>query len=216
VTAAPPWALVVPVKRLAAAKTRLALPAPVRAELALAFAVDTVTAALAAPGVRHVVVVTDDGRVTAATAAHAADVVADEPGAGLNAALAHGARRARSLMPTAGVAALSADLPALRPTELGRVLTAAAGHRLAYLVDLSGTGTTLLCARDPEEFGPAFGPDSAKAHAARGAVALPTTGVESVRLDVDTAADLDAACRLGVGTRTATAVAVLGLSSAPR
>ncbi len=65
-----------------------------------------------------------------------------------------------------------------------------------------GTGTTLLTARDLSRFAPAFGPDSAARHAAAGSAPLPTAGLDSVRLDVDTAADLEAARRLGLGPRT--------------
>src|SRR5437764_512473 len=55
------WMLVVPVKPLARAKSRLSGPAgPHRAELALAVATDTVSAALRCSRVRGVLVVTDD------------------------------------------------------------------------------------------------------------------------------------------------------------
>ena len=53
------WSLVVPVKRVENAKTRLDLDVEARASLAVAMAVDTVTAALACPLVTQVVVVTD-------------------------------------------------------------------------------------------------------------------------------------------------------------
>ncbi|MEU5144841.1 2-phospho-L-lactate guanylyltransferase, partial [Streptomyces sp. NPDC021139] len=58
------WTLVVPVKPLARAKSRLADTADdgVRPGLALAFAQDTVAAALACPAVADVAVVTDDAR----------------------------------------------------------------------------------------------------------------------------------------------------------
>ncbi|KWX09855.1 hypothetical protein TR74_07100, partial [Carbonactinospora thermoautotrophica] len=55
-TAPPSWCLVVPVKLLAHAKTRLAgLAGARRAELALAFAADTITAALRCPRVVEVI-----------------------------------------------------------------------------------------------------------------------------------------------------------------
>ena len=55
------WCLVVPVKRLALAKTRLAAVAgPHRIDLALAFALDTVEAALGCDLVLTVVAVTDE------------------------------------------------------------------------------------------------------------------------------------------------------------
>jgi len=55
------WSLVIPVKVLARAKSRLAgLAGPAREELALAMAADTVSAAAACPVVAAVLVVTDD------------------------------------------------------------------------------------------------------------------------------------------------------------
>jgi len=45
------WTVLVPVKRLQLAKSRLPLPATTRAALMAAMAADTVAAALAAPGV---------------------------------------------------------------------------------------------------------------------------------------------------------------------
>ena len=60
----PPVTAVVPVKRLAAAKPRLALPPAHRRARALAFAGDTVTALAASPLVAGVVVVTSDPLVT--------------------------------------------------------------------------------------------------------------------------------------------------------
>ncbi|MBD0672696.1 2-phospho-L-lactate guanylyltransferase, partial [Streptomyces sp. CBMA156] len=86
------WSLVLPLKPLALAKSRLAPYAgPHRADLALSFALDTVCAALDTPGVDRVLVVTPDIAAGARLAALGALVVADEPGGGLNRALAHGA-----------------------------------------------------------------------------------------------------------------------------
>ncbi|CAM5495714.1 Phosphoenolpyruvate guanylyltransferase [Streptomyces alboniger] len=58
------WTLVIPVKPLARAKSRLSDTAAdgLRPGLALAFAQDTVAAALACPAVKDVAVVTDDPR----------------------------------------------------------------------------------------------------------------------------------------------------------
>ncbi|NEC80360.1 2-phospho-L-lactate guanylyltransferase, partial [Streptomyces sp. SID7958] len=71
------WTLVVPLKPLAQAKSRLSDTADdgLRPGLALAFAQDTVAAALACPAVRGVVVVTDDVPAGRALAALGAGVV---------------------------------------------------------------------------------------------------------------------------------------------
>ncbi|AKZ58356.1 2-phospho-L-lactate guanylyltransferase [Streptomyces ambofaciens ATCC 23877] len=205
------WTLVVPVKPLARAKSRLSDTAHdgVRPGLALAFAQDTVAAALACPAVAGVAVVTDDAQAGRALAELGAGVVPDEPGDGLNAALAHGAAFVRAAHPRSPVAALNADLPALRPAELTRVLTAAAQFPRAFLPDAAGIGTTLLAAAPGRELAPAFGTDSRARHRASGAAELRLDSVDSVRQDVDTGDDLRAALALGVGPRTAAVAARL-------
>ncbi|MGH3154821.1 MAG: 2-phospho-L-lactate guanylyltransferase, partial [Streptosporangiaceae bacterium] len=113
------WSVLLPVKVLALAKSRLAgLAGPHRAELALALACDTVAAVLACEAAARVIVITDDQVAAAALGGLGAVIVPDEPRDGLNAALRHGARYAAARWPRAGAAALSADLPALRPAEL--------------------------------------------------------------------------------------------------
>ncbi|WP_432938914.1 2-phospho-L-lactate guanylyltransferase [Kribbella sp. CA-253562] len=221
------WILVVPVKRTAIAKSRLAAAYPQhRPELARAFAADTISAALASPLVRAVLVVTDDPQVAADVAAAGARVVPDLPAAGtpdvpaasahlvpdqpvgaLNQALAYGAAVAAAEFPGAGVAALSADLPALRTDELTAALAACVADR-SFVIDQPGTGTTLLAARPGIALDPRFGVGSALAHQASSAIPL-VLPIPSVRRDVDTAADLADAVQLGVGPRTAEVLAIV-------
>ncbi|MFI9820319.1 2-phospho-L-lactate guanylyltransferase [Streptomyces sp. NPDC052013] len=205
------WTLVVPLKPLAQAKSRLSDTADdgLRPGLALAFAQDTVTAALACAAVRDVVVVTEDALAARELAAQGAAVIPDEPRGGLNAALAHAATEARTARRAGAVAALNADLPALRPRELARVLESAGAFPRAFLADAAGTGTTLLTAAPDRELRPLFGPDSRARHRASGAVELLVDAVDSVRQDVDTGEDLRAALALGVGPHTAAAAARL-------
>ncbi|MGN9761386.1 2-phospho-L-lactate guanylyltransferase [Streptomyces sp. SD31] len=205
------WTLVIPLKPLARAKSRLSDTASdgLRPGLALAFAQDTVAAALACPAVKDVAVVTDDalaGRELGALGAH---IVPDEPGDGLNAALAHGAVVVRSSRPESAVAALNADLPALRPLELARVLDSAAEFPRAFLPDAAAIGTTLLAAAPGRDLLPSFGTNSRVRHRESGAVELGLDAVDSVRQDVDTGDDLRAALALGVGPRTAAMAARL-------
>ncbi|UNS99224.1 2-phospho-L-lactate guanylyltransferase [Streptomyces tubbatahanensis] len=199
------WTLVVPLKPLTRAKSRLtgAVPGVPLPQLALAFAQDTVRAALTCRAVRDVVVVTDDPLAARALEALGAHRVPDAPGDGLNAALAHGAGAARARHPHTALAALNADLPALRPAELTRVLNAAAQFRRAFLPDAAEIGTTLLTALPGVALSPAFGGPSRARHRASGARELDARRVRSVRQDVDTPADLRAALALGVGDSTA-------------
>ncbi len=211
-----PWSVLMPVKVLALAKSRLAeLAGPHRGELALALACDTLTAVLGCDAVSAVIVITDDQVAGAALAGLGALVVPDEPRDGLNAALRYGAAQAASRWPGSGLAALSADLPALRPAELGRALRAAAAWPSAFVADAAGDGTTLYAAAPGVAFEPAFGLASRSRHAAGGAAELDLDGIPGLRRDVDTPADLRGAVALGVGPHSAP-LAVELLRCAPR
>jgi len=204
------WSLVVPVKVLAHAKTRLAaLAGPDRPALALAMAADTVAAALECPQVDSVIVVTSDPQAARVLAGLGAAIVPDRPARGLNHALRLGAARAGFRWPGSGIGGLAADLPALRPAELGSALRAAARWPQAFVPDCGGSGTTLYTARPGTEFRPRFGPGSAARHRAAGAVELTRPGLASLRRDVDEPEDLHGARELGLGTHTAALAARL-------
>ena len=210
------WSVLIPVKVLAEAKSRLAsLAGPRRAELALALASDTVTAVLASDAVARVIVITDDQDAAVGLAALGALVVPDEPRAGLNPALRHGARYAAARWPGDGMAALSADLPALRPEQIGQALRAAAAWPTAFVADAAGDGTTLYAARAGAALQPAFGLASRARHAAGGAAELGLDGIGGLRRDVDTPSDLRGAVALGLGPHSAPLAAEL-LRCAPR
>jgi 2-phospho-L-lactate guanylyltransferase len=198
------WSLVIPVKVLALAKSRLTgLAGPARARLALAMAADTVAAACAAAD--SVIVVTDDEEAGAELSGLGAVIVPDKPGDGLNAALRFGAGQADERWPGRGRAALAADLPALSAGELSRALAAAARAGQAFVPDAAGTGTTMYTAGPGVSFLPRFGPGSRAAHLSAGAVELLIPGADGLRRDVDTVADLRDAARIGLGRRTAAA-----------
>lgn len=204
------WAVVVPVKRLPEAKSRLRLDpsAPPRERLALAMALDTVAAAAACPAVAEVLVVTADPVAAAELRRLGARVVPEPrgPGHGLNAAVRRGAGQVAAGV---GVAALAADLPALRSGELAAALAAAgeAAPAGGFTADSAGTGTTLLAAPPGARLRPRFGPGSAAAHAAAGLRRLDGEW-PSLRRDVDTVDDLVEAVRLGLGPHTAASLAV--------
>ena len=210
------WSVLLPVKVLAQAKSRLAdLAGPRRGELALALACDTVTAVLGCEAAARAVVITDDLVAAGALRGLGALVIPDEPRAGLNAALRHGAAFAAARWPGCGTAALSADLPALRPAELARALTGAAAWPTAFVADAAGDGTTLYTAAPGAAFRPAFGLASRARHAAGGAAELELGDTPGLRRDVDTPADLRGAAALGLGSHTAPLAAEL-LRCAPQ
>lgn len=200
------WAVVVPVKRLEVAKTRLSVDAALRRELALAMATDTVLACRGTTGVMAVVVVTDDEVAGPALRALGATVVPDEPDAGLNPALSHGVQAARSMHSTAGVVLLSSDLPALTPQALAPLLERSASLDAGCVADAAGTGTTALTLGPASSYVPSFGAGSWQRHVDTGAVDLTTYADPRLRRDVDTRADLAEAMALGCGAATVTVV----------
>jgi 2-phospho-L-lactate guanylyltransferase len=199
--------VVLAVKDLLHAKTRLAgtLPAEGRAALVLAMLADTLNAAQRSPEVAAVHVVTRDESVASVARRCGAAVIADPPTAGLNPALEHAA----SAVGARRMVALQPDLPALRPSELSAVLAEARLRaQRCFTVDRDGTGTTMLSG-----YGGAlqalFGVDSAAHHQRSGAQPLAGSW-PGLRCDVDTLADLAAALRLGVGPATGAVLDGLG------
>lgn len=203
-----PCVVVVPVKPPAFGKSRLAgLPDEQRRELAEAFALDTVEAAVATVGVEAVLVVTDDFRLAASMRALGCEVMPDGASGDLNATLVQAAAEVVRRWPGAVPVALCADLPGLRPVELGAVLKEVVGHvtagRPVFVRDRAGIGSTLYAA-PAARFDPGFGFESAWRHAESGAVEVGEDAA-SVRTDVDDLADLGAALGAGVGPHTSRA-----------
>ncbi len=205
------WVVVVPVKELHLAKSRLvAFTTVQRANFALAMASDVVAAALQTPSVAAVIVVTNDVRAAADLGALGARVVADVTDSGLDDALTGAARYARVLWPRNGICALAGDLPCADASTIGIALDRAAGHERAVLPDRRGDGTTLLTARPDIDLAPRYGIASRSEHIRTGAQQLSTTGLDRLQIDVDTGADLTDALTLGVGRRTTAALALFG------
>lgn len=188
------WTVLVPLRSLPTAKSRLAAstPAELFERLVDAIRADTLAAVRAAAPVARVVVIGD-------RAGAGITLVQSRPG--LNAALRDGAAYAGTRWPHDGVAALVGDLPAVRPEELSAALDAAADHPAAFVADRPGTGTTLLTARPGTTLDPRFGEGSAARHAA---VATPLRAGPGLRHDVDTGDDLAAAALVGLGVHTMT------------
>ena len=195
------WRLVVPVKGQLAAKSRLHPPAGVaRTDLAHAFALDTITAALACMPPAHLVVVTSD-RLTATFVRNQGGIVIADEGDGLNPAVRQGLGYVKRVMGLGSLAVLLGDIPTLRPQDLIDALSACAAHPRALVPDASGEGTVLLSALAPADLHPRFGPDSARKHA-RDCVRL-DLDLPALRTDVDDDQALRRAVAIGVGRHTA-------------
>jgi 2-phospho-L-lactate guanylyltransferase len=204
--------VVVPVKRLVTAKSRLAsLGDDVRRELVGAFVTDTVSALLDTPCVARVLVVTDEVALAGWLAGLGVAAIPDASSDDLNETLVQGAAELLRRDPGLRPAAVCADLPALRPEELSEVLATVPPDRVAFVADAAGVGTTLYTSPALESFQPQFGFRSREAHHRAGAVELDTTSAPSLARDVDTPDDLRSALELGVGNRTSFVLTTVGL-----
>ncbi|HEY5249286.1 MAG TPA: 2-phospho-L-lactate guanylyltransferase [Dermatophilaceae bacterium] len=195
------WRLIVPVKGQLTAKSRLHPPAGVaRADLAHAFALDTITAAFAGVSPGQVIVVTSDEHTATFVRERGGVVLADQ-GQGLNPAIRLGIRYVEQALGPGPGAVLLGDIPTLRPQDLVNALAACSEHRRALVPDASGQGTVLLSALSVRDLHPLFGPDSARKHS-RHSTRL-DLDLPALRTDVDDDQALRAAVTIGVGWHTA-------------
>ena len=189
-------AAVLPIKRFASAKQRLALDE--RADLMRDMA-SRVLAALRDSSLDRVYVVTGDPDAARLAREHGADVVDEGPlrghsGAallGVDAAVRGGATR---------VLLVAGDCPLLTVAEVDALLDAHRGEGVVVLPDRHGTGTNGLLLAPPGAIAPAFGPGSRARHeelAAAAGVACTVDLRPGFALDVDTVDDLAAARRAG-------------------
>ena len=207
-----PVTAIVPVKPLGLAKSRLALAGEHRRALALAFALDTITALTESAYVVGVLVVTSDSAVARRVQRMGARVT-DDRGAGLGAAVREGIRVVSACHPATGVVVVPGDLPCLSSQDVTDVLAeAGAGPagRGAFVPDRAGTGTTFVVQASGVPALTRYGPDSAARHRALGLRALDAAPA-GARHDVDTLTDLRAAMALGAGSQTRAVVDALGL-----
>jgi 2-phospho-L-lactate/phosphoenolpyruvate guanylyltransferase len=199
-----PAAAVIALKPIEHAKSRLAVPDPLRRRLAWTMALDTLSALCRA--LPQVLVVSDQPALEARLrrAGLVVEVISESGHIGMNSALTRGASRLHAQGFTSIVACVG-DLPALQPESVALVLDASRSHPRSFVVDASGVGTTMLVAHDVE-LAPQFQGRSAAAHHASGAVSLAAEAIGSpvagARRDVDTEADLAVAIGLGVGPAT--------------
>jgi 2-phospho-L-lactate/phosphoenolpyruvate guanylyltransferase len=200
-----PAAGLIALKPLEHAKSRLAVPDPLRRRLAWTMALDTLSALCRA--LPQVLVVSDQPALEARLrhAEIAAEVISESGHVGMNSALSRGARTLQA-QGFSSVLACVGDLPALRPESVLRILEASRSYPRSFLADASGVGTTMLVAHDDIALTPQFQGRSAAAHYASGAVYLSDDAIGSpiadARRDVDNEADLAVAIGLGVGPAT--------------
>ena len=206
---------ILPVKRLYAAKQRLAvgLKGEQRRRLVEAMVADVLEAIGGARSVERTIVVSGDP--VAQELAAGAEVVPDpEDGGPIQAALA-GIARAEA--EGAGlVVLLPGDCPLLDPRELDGLLTGIPERYVGVVPDRHGTGTNALVLSPPGAIVPAFGEGSRDRHVALARQAGVPFGIDevpSLGLDLDTPADIIALtreleARPGRARRTAKALGI--------
>ena len=194
----------VPVKHLAAAKSRLLslLEPEQREAFTLAMLRDVVESLLASPSLDRTTVVTPDDVVAQAACEQGADALVRDD-AGLNAALAAGARELElgsdePLLVVLGdvAGAVPADIEALFDA-LDERQTAA-----AVLAPSSDGGTSALLRAPHDAIPLRFGPDSAKRHreaAAERGVPFREIALPSLAVDLDTPLDIERFLRTDSG-----------------
>jgi len=185
-------AVVIPVKVLRRAKTRLRLPEAERRQVMTTLLTTTLRAALDARGVSRVIVVTADPYVASLVRSIGATHVGEGTSRGLNAALERGREFARASASCSAISLLVGDLANLVSADLTEVLDRYEVSRTPLMVeDWVGTGTTCLVHGQSSWPAAAFGPGSAARHRALGYLPV-GGGLASLRRDVDTLDDLHA------------------------
>lgn len=203
--------MVIPVKALSEAKTRLLGAADGgmgdatwHKSLVLAMVTDTVTAVLQTRAVRQVLVVTRDPEIAESVGRRGATVLQSEPGGPQRCPRSRGEctprRRVRPYSRRTACRSPSVASPRTVLLHFSR------RGRRAICADRAGTGTTLLLSARGKRLQPQFGSGSARAHLSSGAIQL-AGHWPSLESDVDTAADLRTARDLGVGHCTAARIA---------
>jgi 2-phospho-L-lactate guanylyltransferase len=188
---------ILPVKRYARAKQRLAPERDndARAALAEAMVRDVLRAVARVEDLDGLILVTQEPRAAALGSPFGAVVVQDPNEEGQGEAATLGVARARELG-AARVLLLPGDCPALDPGEVDGLLRAHTTSPSVVIVpDRHGSGTNALLLTPPDVIAPAFGPGSFTRHreaAERAGVLLAVDGPPSIVLDIDTGGDLAA------------------------
>lgn len=190
---------ILPVKRFAEAKRRLATGIEEERRVALVEAMlgDVLESLGEARSVERALLVSDEPRAIELATAHGFEVVADPGEGGHSGAALAGVARAVELGSEC-VVLLPGDCPLLEPRELDRLLTGVPSRYVAVVPDRHGTGTNALVLAPPDAIRPAFGEGSRERHVAAAREAELPYAVEEVAslgLDLDTPADVVALTR---------------------
>lgn len=189
-------AAILPVKRFAAAKSRLgeSVEEDLRARLARAMVADVLQALAQTASLELTIVVTCEPSLPETAHEHGALLIEDTGERGQSAAVTLGVQRAME-DGFERVLCIPGDCPALDPAELDALLSRTEERSVVIVPDRHGTGTNGLLLTPPDAIAPAFGPDSCERHRALArdaGVDCRVAHTSSLLLDIDTGADLAA------------------------
>jgi 2-phospho-L-lactate guanylyltransferase len=189
-------AAILPVKRFAAAKSRLgeSVEEGLRARLARAMVADVLLALAQSASIELTIVVTCEPSLPETAREHGALLIEDTADQGQSEAVTLGVQRALA-DGFERVLCIPGDCPALDPGELDVLLSRAEQRSVVIVPDRHGAGTNGLLLAPPDAIAPAFGPGSCERHRALARAAGMDCRVahpSSLLLDVDTGADLAA------------------------
>lgn len=213
------WTIVIPVKILERAKSRLASSfSPTdRRTLVVAMATDVITACRDTPGVGHIRVVGTDPEIAQVAADLGAEFVADPTGAptrsGDHPAGAHvvtedplNTALGRAMSGVRGpIGVVAADLPELNSRLLTGILDRASRHQHSIVADHRGHGTTMAFWTGSADRVSHFGAGSADRFRHLGdavAIAADSTNWAAAARDVDTPEDVADLVGRRVGSAT--------------
>jgi 2-phospho-L-lactate guanylyltransferase len=188
---------IVPIKRFALAKSRLAerFTPEHRQAIVEAMVADVLGALATSRELEGVLVVTNEPAAAAIAERLGASVEADSREGGQSAAAAIGVGWAQR-EGYARVLLVPGDCPSLDRDELDALLRQHSGERSVVIVpDRHGSGTNALLLSPPDVIAPAFGPNSFERHnliARKAGLAPSVARPETLLLDIDTPADLAA------------------------
>lgn len=190
-----PFTAIIPVKRFAEAKRRLAeaFGAGARRRLVRAMLGDVLDAVGRSSEVERVLVVTNEPRLPATETPLTR--ISDAPQRPSHSGAARRGIRRALRSGAEGVVLLPGDCPLLDPAELDGALRRAVPGRVGIVPDRQGTGTNALILCPPDAIMPAFGEGSRERHERLALEAGHTPAIErlfSLALDVDAPEDLAA------------------------
>jgi 2-phospho-L-lactate guanylyltransferase len=197
---------ILPVKRFAAAKQRLAAGIDDERRVAVIAAMleDVLEAIGSVRSIERTIVVTGEPGAAELARVAGAEVVEDPGQGGHSGAALAGIARAEELGARCALL-LPGDCPLLDPRDVERLLTGLPERYVAVVPDRHGAGTNALALAPPAAIQPSFGEGSRGRHvdAAREAgLAYSVEELPSLGLDLDTPADVIALTRVLAEDRT--------------